>query len=194
MRPSSSSITTGILTTLVLPTVAGPLAAVRLNKICLTSPIATPLNLTAAPTVRPLTLPSKKQTNSWVCRNRFPEPSSPTPSTASAIAPITNAPTKAGFARLAICLLRVFRRFATRQKFLHPRFGRMCEHFVRVAAGDHGVRLRIEEDAVVGDRKDARQFMAHHHHGCAKAIAQSENQFVEQARAYRIEAGRWVVG
>ena len=58
---------------------------------------------------------------------------------------------------------------------------------------DHRPRLDVEEDAVVADGEDARQLVRDDDDRRAEAVAQLEDQVVEQARADRVEAGRRLV-
>src|SRR5271156_3601242 len=69
----------------------------------------------------------------------------------------------------------------------------MRKQVLGVAVRDHGLALRVEKDAVVADCKNAGQLVRDDDHGCAEVVAQFEDQIVEQARAYRIEAGRGLV-
>ena len=69
----------------------------------------------------------------------------------------------------------------------------MGQEILRVAAGDHRPRFRVEEYAVVADRENARQFMRDHQDGGAQTVAQVQDQIVEQARADRIESRRRLV-
>ena len=66
----------------------------------------------------------------------------------------------------------------------------MGQKLLGVAAGDHGPRFRVEKHAVVADGKDARQLMGDDHDCGAEAVAQLQDQIIEQARADRIEASR----
>jgi hypothetical protein len=79
------------------------------------------------------------------------------------------------------------------QKPLHLRIGAFGKQLPRVADGDLRLALRIQEYAVVTDREDARQLMRHHDDRRAQAVAQLEDQIVEQSRADRIEPGRGFV-
>jgi hypothetical protein len=48
----------------------------------------------------------------------------------------------------------------------------MGQEILRVAAGDHRPRFRVEEYAVVADRENSRQFMRDHYDGGAQIVAQ----------------------
>src|SRR6266446_5439971 len=71
--------------------------------------------------------------------------------------------------------------------------GTMSKQLFGIAFGDHCPALGVEKDAVVADCKDARQFVSHDYDRRAEIVAQFEDQIVEQARAYRIETGGWLV-
>ena len=63
----------------------------------------------------------------------------------------------------------------------------------RVANRYLTLALRIEENPVVAYGKDARQFVGHHHDRSTEAVAQFEDQVVEQPGADRVKAGRRLV-
>src|SRR2546428_10862798 len=111
----------------------------------------------------------------------------------TAIAPTTNAPMSAGLARLDTGprLLPVVA--CASQEAADLGILRLLEQLLRVPSGDTGARLPVEEQAVVGDREDARQLVGHHHDRGAEAVAELENQIVEHARGDGIEAGRGLV-
>src|SRR6184192_1796662 len=109
-----------------------------------------------------------------------------TPSTS---APITNAPMTAGFTRLP--MMAPF--CPAREELPHARVGRAREQLLRRAGGDHRTAFGVEEDAVVGDREDARELMGDDHDGRAEALAQLEDQLVEPAGADRVEPSRRLV-
>ena len=66
----------------------------------------------------------------------------------------------------------------------------MGQKLLRVAAGYHGPRLRVEKHAVVANRKDARQLMSDNHNRGAQTVAQLQDKIVEQTRADRVQPGR----
>src|ERR1700737_3677809 len=70
--------------------------------------------------------------------------------------------------------------------------GTMGKQLLGVAFCDHCPALGVEKDAVVADCKDAREFVGHDHDRRAEAVTQFQDQVIEQARAYWIEAGRWL--
>src|SRR5437867_10584806 len=98
-----------------------------------------------------------------------------TATTVSAAAPNTNAPDSAGFARLPIG--PPFR--AAGEELPQARVGRMREELLRSARRDHRPAVGVEEDAVVGDREDARQFVRDHDDGRPQAVAQLEDELVQ---------------
>src|SRR6184192_3201613 len=164
-----------------------------LRRTSVTVPIGTPRNLTGAPLSRPLTEPSKYTTNRCVCRKNLPEPIVAITVTARARPPSTNDPTSKGLARLPIgAPSRVAFRTAS-EKPSHSRIRRVRQQLLGRPAGDGRAGLRVEEDTVVPDREDARELVRHHDDGRAQAVAELEDQVVEQARAHRVEAGRRLV-
>ena len=56
----------------------------------------------------------------------------------------------------------------------------MLEQFRGIAVGRDGVGPRIEKDAVVADREDAGQLVGHDHDCRAEAVAQLQDEIVEQ--------------
>src|SRR5437773_4704154 len=100
-------------------------------------------------------------------------------------APRTKPPISVGLIFLFMLFL-----FSASQETAHRRILRMGQKLLRVAAGDHGSRFRVEKHAVVADGKNARQLMGDNHHRRAQAVAQLQDKIVEQARADRIEASR----
>ena len=52
------------------------------------------------------------------------------------------------------------------------RVRRMRQEFLRVTAGGHRPRFRVEEYAVVADGENARQFVRDDHDGGAQIVAQ----------------------
>src|SRR6516165_5480110 len=156
-------------------------------RMSVTVPIGTPRNFTGAPFSSPFTDPGKKITNVRVFRNRRPEPTTTTAAAQMTIANSTNAPINAGFARLPIGRRTPLVLLAPGEKATDLRIGGMLEKLFRRAAGDRRAGFRIEEHAVVGDREDARQLVRDHHDGGTEAVAQLENEVVEQARAHGIQ-------
>src|SRR5262249_2939084 len=67
------------------------------------------------------------------------------------------------------------------------------EQIARRPLREQRLRLGVEEDALVGDREDARELVRHDDEGSLQAGAQLEDQVVEQARADRVEAGARLV-
>ena len=70
--------------------------------------------------------------------------------------------------------------FSASQESTYLRVLRMRQQFLRVAAGDHRARFRIEKYAVVADGEDARQLVGDDDDRRAQTVAQLENQIVEQ--------------
>src|SRR2546428_816938 len=104
--------------------------------------------------------------------------------TASVTAPTTKAPISVALGRLPmISLHSVFR--AARQEAAHLEVRRVREEVPRRAVRDAGPRLRIEEDAVVPDREDARQLVRHDDDGRAEAVAKFEDEAIEEPGGYR---------
>ena len=62
-----------------------------------------------------------------------------------------------------------------------------------VAQGNLRFGFRIEKHAVVADRKNARQLVGDHDDRGAEAVAQLEDQIVQQPRANGVETGRGLV-
>ncbi len=50
----------------------------------------------------------------------------------------------------------------------------MFQQFIRVPLRSHGFGIRIEENRIISNVEDARQFMGHDDDGCAQTIAQFE--------------------
>src|SRR5213594_80714 len=69
----------------------------------------------------------------------------------------------------------------------------MFEQVSGIASRDHRLRLGVEEHAVAGDREDAGQLMGHDHHRRAEAIAQLEDEVVQQLGADGVQARRRLV-
>src|SRR5512139_2158855 len=145
--------------------------AERTSWMLVTVPMSTPLNFTGAPMLRPFTDPGKYMTP-WIDRRKnLPEPNTSTPSTARAMAPSTNAPTTAGLAFLPMGRrLRLV--CAAREEAAHGRLVGLVAQRLRVAVGDGGARLDVEEDAVVADGEDAGQLVGDDDDGGAEAVAQ----------------------
>ena len=66
----------------------------------------------------------------------------------------------------------------------------MGQKLLRVTAGNHGPRFRVQKHTVVADGKNARQLVGDNHNRRAQTVAQLQDKIVEQTRADRIEAGR----
>src|SRR5579862_2347364 len=130
-------------------------------------------------------------TNSCVLRNRFPDPKITTEARIRKTAPSTNAPTVAGLTRLPMfprrCFIRVFS--AASEERMHTGILAIIEQVLGVAVRDHRSAFRVEKNAVVSDCKNTGQLVRDDHHRRAEVVAQLEDQVVEQARTYRIEAG-----
>ena len=58
----------------------------------------------------------------------------------------------------------------------------MIAQFLRVAAGGHRARLHVEEDAVVADGEDAGQLVRDDDDRRAEAVAQLQDELVEEPR------------
>src|SRR5262245_57356611 len=160
----------------------------KTSLMSLTCPMSTPLNLTGAPMLSPFTEPGKNMTNVSARLKNCPEPNTTMPRMASASAPTTNRPMTVGLAFLPMPhFLRRLR--AAGQKAAHIGIGRVIAQFLRVAAGGHRARLHVEEDAVVADGEDAGQLVRDDDDRRAEAVAQLEDELIEEARADRIEPG-----
>src|SRR5262245_26646686 len=164
-----------------------------LMRMLVTEPISTPLNLTGAPTFRPSTDPGKYMTKVVVFRNSLPEPKIVIPTTASAMAPRTKAPIRAGLAFLPIPGTSLERLRAPGEEATYPRVVGVVAQLLRRAARADRSRLDVEEDTVRTDREDARQLVRHDHDGRVEAVAELEDQVVEKPGADRIETGRRLV-
>src|SRR4051794_27740940 len=66
----------------------------------------------------------------------------------------------------------------------------MIAQFLRIAAVDGGATFGVEEDGVVGDGEDARQFVTDDHDRGAQAVAQFKDKVAKPARAERVEPRR----
>ena len=75
----------------------------------------------------------------------------------------------------------------------HGRVVTTVPQLPRRAPGDGSPALGIEKDAVVADRKQARQLVGHDHDSCAKTAAELEDQVVQPVGGDGIEAGRRLV-
>src|SRR5437762_3874884 len=128
-----------------------------------TEPICTPRNFTGAPTLRPLSVPVKKQTKRSGRENHWPEPRISTSATSIAIPPSTKRPTVDGFVRLGISLPRCFALPTTCQELLYLGIRRMGQQIPGIARCDHGAVLGVEKDRIVSNRENAGQFMRHNH-------------------------------
>src|SRR2546429_679882 len=124
-------------------------------------------------------------THSCVCRKNRPEPKTVTPTAASATAATTNAPTSIGLGFLPIVTV-----LPAVEEAPHGRILRAIAELLRRSACARRPALGIEEDAVRPDREDARELVRHDDDRCPEALAQLEDQVVEQAGAHRVEAGR----
>src|SRR5882762_8860457 len=114
--------------------------------------------------------------------------------TASTAAPTTNAPIRAGLVFLPMLAPRSVAAFLPpRQEFTHPRIGRLRAQLPRRATRDHRAALGVEEDAIVGDREDARQLVRHHDDRRPEAVPELEDELVQAPRADRVEARRGLV-
>ena len=82
---------------------------------------------------------------------------------------------------------------AAGEKPLDHRVGGFGQYCFRIPCGDHSFADGVEEDGVVADGEDARQFVGHDDDGGAQAVAQFEDEVVEQPRADRVEPGRGLV-
>src|SRR6266568_331822 len=157
-------------------------------EILVTSPILTPLNSTGEPTESPVIDPEKNITK--VCRfwKNLPDPRTVTATTASATAPTTKPPIS-----VLLACLATPRPFAPGQEREHAGVARFGQQLLRVAGGDDRLALAVEEDRVVGDGEDAREFVRHHHDGGAEAVPELEDEIIEVSRAHRVEPRRRLV-
>src|SRR4051794_25155119 len=159
-----------------------------------TEPTRTPRKFTDAPDARPPTDPSKNTTASVRGLNMLPPPKKRTAATMIPMAPRTKPPTAAGLASdiRALPLLDRFRRRSPHEG-LNGRMAARVAQVPRRAMGDRGLRIGVEEHAVIADGKEARQLVADHDHGRAEPVAKLEDQLVEPLRGDRVEPGRGLV-
>ena len=102
---------------------------------------------------------------------------------------------RVGSFAMAVVRSRVRRRFqpAAQQEVAHLRVGAFVPEFPGVALGDHRLGVGIQEDRVVADGEDAGELVSDDGDGGAQAVAQLEDQVVEQPRADGIQPGRRLV-
>src|SRR5208337_735295 len=113
--------------------------------------------------------------------------------TTIAMAPITNPPISAGLTRLPTGpSLRALFEVRT-EKSLYGRNIAMVAQFARIALRDHPARYPVEERGVVCDHEDAREVVRDDHNRGAQAVAELDDQFIEESGAYRIESRRRLV-
>src|SRR6266542_5382888 len=79
------------------------------------------------------------------------------------------------------------------QKVPQRRVLSVGQELLRVSGSADDLPIAVEEDAVVADGENAGQVVGHHHEGAAETVAQVENQLIQQARADRVESGRWLI-
>src|SRR5258706_2137632 len=157
-----------------------------------TEPTRTPRKVTAAPGDRPPTEPSKYATASSREANRPLPPKNRIAAITIARPPRTKPPTAAGLGA-AMAGLRLGDRFGSPHERLDGRMLGRVAQVARRAMADRGLGLGVEEHAVVADREQAGQLVADQDHGCAEAVAQLQDEFVEATRRDRVEAGRRLV-
>src|SRR5204862_7377066 len=105
---------------------------------------------------------------------------------------MTSAPMTAGLAFLPMGL-RPGALLAPREERVYPRVRRLREELARRARGDDRPAVGVEEDAVVGDREDARELVRHDDHRRTEAVPELQDQIVEAAGADRVEPRRGLV-
>src|SRR5215469_1978239 len=111
-----------------------------------TCPIFTPRNSTGEPIDSPVIEPEKYITQVNRFWKNLPEPKTVMPSTASATAPTTKAPIIVLFGCLAMS------RYSTpAEKGDHPGVFRFGQELLRVAGGDRGLALSVQENGAVPD-------------------------------------------
>ena len=81
---------------------------------------------------------------------------------------------------------------AARQEAAHGGLVGMVTQFLRIAVRDRGARLDVEEEAVVADGEDAGQLVGDDDDGGAEAVAQLEDEVVEQARGNKLSPDDYV--
>src|SRR4051812_5472212 len=163
-------------------------AGLNTAAILVTCPTRTPRNWTGEPTDSPAIEPEKNITKVTRFSKNLPEPKTRMPAARSATAPTTKPPMSVLFAWLATARL-----LTAGEEREHSRVLRFRQQPLRVARGDHGLALAVEEYGIVGDGEDARQLVGHDHDGGVEAVAQIEDQIVEPPRADRVEACRRLV-
>src|SRR5215813_12256993 len=84
-------------------------------------------------------------------------------------------------------------RLPSPEKLLNLRVLTFGEEPLGVAQGNLRFGFRIEKYAVVANRKNARQLVGDHDDRGAEAVAQLEDQIVQQPRADGVETGRRLV-
>ena len=67
------------------------------------------------------------------------------------------------------------------------------QHIRRVAARHDGTGRGVQKNAVVGNGKDARQFVRHYDECCPEGIAQFQNEVVQQSGTDGVQPGRRLV-
>src|SRR5262249_48664942 len=148
-----------------------------------TEPTRTPRKVTGEPGPRPPTDPSKYTTAFVLGAKAAAPPKNRMPATTIASPPRTKPPTPVGLARGIFCL-RWPRddRIRSPHESLNGWMVRLVAQIAWGAVPDPSLRLRIEEDAVIADRKQAGQFVTHNDYGHAKPVAQFQDQFIEPER------------
>src|SRR5262249_48147467 len=150
----------------------------RLSRTLFTVPTGIPLNFTGAPTLSPLTSPLKNRTAGYTWRKKRPEPKIPTAATPRITAPTTNAPMMVVLARLLMSSSGLAR--CTAREEAADRGVTAVQQLLGIAPGRDRPRLHVEKDTRICDREDARQLVGHDHDRGAEAVAQLEDQLVEE--------------
>src|SRR5262249_38879316 len=151
-----------------------------------TCPTWTPRKTTGAPTFRPSTELSKNMTYGTFSVKNFPPPKSNTPATRQTMAPMTKAPITVGLILLPMMSRSPYRvspgrptptsRCGRGVRLPAPEEGPNCRLRRAVPQGlgrahrQHGLRVGVEEDAVVANGKNARQLVGHDDDCGAEAV------------------------
>src|SRR5262249_11851847 len=145
-------------------------------------------------------------TFSW---KNLPPPKSRTPAIRRTMAPTTKAPIVVGLILLPMLSHsfplpgRGLRALVSRygggvglspsEESTNLRLWRGIPQGRRLPHRQHRLRLGIEEDPVVTDRKNTRQLVGHHHDRGPEAVPQLQDQVIQPPRAQWIEPGRGLI-
>src|SRR5262249_60662867 len=111
----------------------------------------------------------------------------PTAATPRITAPTTKAPMTVVLARLLMRSSGVA--LCTAREEAADRIVAVVQQLLGIASCRDGPRLHVEEHTRVRDGEDTRQLVGHDHDRGAEAVAQLEDQLVEEPRADGVETG-----